>query len=397
MKRFYALLVLISALAAALPAAAQISIDEVEAPQESIHFRDRMKSTPVDVDYFSLARYRAERAAIRRERNYLEIGGGLQGSLSSHNDPWIKVSGGDNAIALMATFNLRHVFTKNLFSVETKVSASFGYNRMKVETTTTDDEGKTHTESNGVWFKNQDEFVISVAPSFKMSKNWSYGSIINFRSQFVNGYISRTQQTETDRKSSFMAPGYLDASFGITYKCPREKLPLSVNLSPIALSAVFVEDRLVRENVWDSKPGWQAYGLASENETSKYEGGSSVQIDLDRTFGKNGFLRYRTSLYSFLGWITNIGLKNKVSDYSEYKKQLDAYNNWTADSGTVRPPKPNLPVHPTVRWSNTIDIKATKYISTTLSFELYYNRAQNVDVQTRTLLSVGFSYTFKNK
>ena len=132
MKRFYALLVLISALAAALPAAAQISIDEVEAPQESIHFRDRMKSTPVDVDYFSLARYRAERAAIRRERNYLEIGGGLQGSLSSHNDPWIKVSGGDNAIALMATFNLRHVFTKNLFSVETKVSASFGYNRMKV-------------------------------------------------------------------------------------------------------------------------------------------------------------------------------------------------------------------------------------------------------------------------
>ena len=88
MKRFYALLVLISALAATLPAAAQISIDEVEAPQESIHFRDRMKSTPVDVDYFSLARYRAERAAIRRERNYLEIGGGLQGSLSSHNDPW---------------------------------------------------------------------------------------------------------------------------------------------------------------------------------------------------------------------------------------------------------------------------------------------------------------------
>ena len=395
MKRFYAIFLL--ALATALPAAAQISIDEVEAPQESIRFRDRMKSTAVDVDYFSLARYRAERAAIRKERNYLEIGGKLQGSLSSHNDPWIKVSGGDNAIALLATVNVRHVFTKNLFSIETKVSASFGYNRMKVETTTTDEEGKTHTESNGVWFKNQDEFVFSVAPSFKMSKNWSYGSIINFRSQFVNGYISRTQQTETDRKSSFMAPGYLDASFGITYKCPKEKLPLSVNLSPIALSAVFVEDRLVRENVWDSKPGWQAYGLASEDATSKNEGGYSVQIDFDRTFGKDGFLRYRTSLYSFLGWITNIGLKNKVNDYSEYKKRLDAYNNWTADSGTERPPKPNLPVHPTVRWSNTIDIRATKYISTTLSFELYYNRAQNVDVQTRTLLSVGLSYTFKNK
>lgn len=59
--------------------------------------------------------------------------------------------------------------------------------------------------------------------------------------------------------------------------------------------------------------------------------------------------------------------------------------------------KPRLPIHPTVRWENTIDIKATKYLSTTLSFQLYYNRAQNVSVQTRTLLSVGLSYTFKNK
>ena len=50
-----------------------------------------------------------------------------------------------------------------------------------------------------------------------------------------------------------------------------------------------------------------------------------------------------------------------------------------------------------MRWTNTIDIKATKFITTTLSFELYYNRAQNVDVQTKTLLSVGLTYTFKNK
>ncbi len=50
-----------------------------------------------------------------------------------------------------------------------------------------------------------------------------------------------------------------------------------------------------------------------------------------------------------------------------------------------------------VRWTNTIDIKATKYLSTTFNFELYYNRAQNVKVQTKMLLSVGLSYTFKNK
>ena len=50
-----------------------------------------------------------------------------------------------------------------------------------------------------------------------------------------------------------------------------------------------------------------------------------------------------------------------------------------------------------MRWDNTLDIRATKYLATSISFQLYYNRAQNVDVQTRTLLSVGLSYTFKNK
>ena len=81
-------------------------------------------------------------------------------------------------------------------------TSKLGYNRMKVETQRLDADGKPMVDDNGnnimdsegVWFKNQDEFVVSVAPSFKMSENWSYGSILNFRSQFVNGYKSRTEQ-----------------------------------------------------------------------------------------------------------------------------------------------------------------------------------------------------------
>ncbi|MDE6046189.1 MAG: DUF3078 domain-containing protein, partial [Alistipes sp.] len=178
-----------------------------------------------------------------------------------------------------------------------------------------------------------------------------------------------------------------------TYKCPKPKFPIVVNISPIALSAVFVESGLIRENVWDKKPGWQVYGLGGPDKTSKYEGGSSVQIDFDRTFGKSGFLRYRTMFYTFYGWITDIGQDNKLRSYHHY---LQAMEQWTAGEQNISD-KPQLAIHPTVRWTNTIDIKATKYLSTTLSFELYYNRAQNVDVQTKTLLSVGLSYTFKNK
>ncbi len=391
MKRLHTLLAALILLVSGLPAAAQISIDEVKAEPQDVKFRDELKSTSVDVDYFSLARYKAERAAIRRERNDLEIGTGLQGTLTSYNDPWISVSGGDNSIALVATFNLRHLFKKNLFSIETKFSAKIGYNRMKVETT---DSESGETVSNGVWFKNQDELLFWVNPAFTLAKNWTYGSTFQFRSQFVNGYKSRTEQEREHLKSTFLSPGYLDISLGLTYKSPHPKFPIAVNISPVAMSAVFVESATIRNNSWDSnKPGWESYGLASADETSKYEGGSSVEINFDRTFGKTGYLRYRTTLFSFYGWITDIGKPNKIRDYSDYE---NAYAEWEA-AGKDPKTKPWLPIHPTVRWTNTLDIKATKFITTTVSFQLYYNRAQNVDVQTQTLLSVGLTYTFKNK
>ena len=402
MKYFYLLFGLIPALLAGNPAFAQISIDEVDAKEDKVTFQDKLKSTSVDVDYFSLARYKAERAAIRKERNYLEFSGGIQGSLTSYNDPWISVSGGDNSIALTAVFGLRHLFTKNLFTLETKFNAKLGYNRMKVETTQKDDEGNEYTDSEGIWFKNQDEFVISVAPSFKMSDNWSYGSILNFRSQFVNGYKSRSEQEKKHLKSKFMTPGYLDISLGITYKSPQKKFPITVNMSPLALNATFAESdwirmRQVGDDGKEIKPAYP-YGIEDPEKTSKYEGGSSVEIGFDRTFGKTGYLRYITTVFSFYGWITDIGQKNKISDYTKY---LEAYDKWADKEDTSVghdiKDKPRLPIHPTVRWENTLEIKATKYLSTKVSFQLYYNRAQNVDVQTRTLLQVGLTYTFKNK
>lgn len=384
------LLAAFAACGAVFPAAAQISVDEIDTEESTASFCNEVRPSVVDPVFFNRARYRAERAAIRKERNFLEFGAALQGSLTAYNESWIATSGGDNSIAMVATLYLHHTFKKNLFSIETKFSANVGYNRMKVESTA--DDGST--VSNGVWFKNQDEFSFSTAPAFRMSKNWTYGSIIKFRSQFMNGYISRTQQSPTDRNNSFMSPAYLDASLGITYTCPVKQLPVVVNLSPVALSAVFVESALVRSNVWDDKAGWEAYGLAWPDQTAKYEGGSSIQIDFDRTFGRREVIRYRTTLFSFFGWMTNLVTENKFNKYQAYK---EAYDKWSAQENPLLEEKPMLAIHPTVRWENTIEIRATKHLSTSLNFQLYYNRAQNLDVQTKTLLSVGLSYTFKNK
>lgn len=393
------------ALVAAMPARAQFTIDRVEPKKESINFTtaDTLKKTTADTEYFSRARYRAERAAIRKERNTLEITSGLQGTLTSYNDPWVDVSGGDNSIAIVASLYLNHKFTKNLFSVETKFEGKFGYNRMKVEMpmfdaatgdAMVDEAGNQLMDREGIWFKNQDEFSIQISPSWKMSKNWSYGATFKFRSQIAKGYVSRTEQERKDLKSSFMTPGYLDLSVGLKYACPSKKFPIKVDLSPLALSAVYANNSWIRREQYDEdgnriKKAFN-YGIEDPDKSAKYEGGSSIQLDFDRTFGKNEYLRYRTTLFSFWGWITNLGLDNKVKRWDAYKEALEAWD------GNIKT-KPRLPIHPTVRWENTIDIKATKFLTTSISFQLYYNRAQNTSIQTKTLLSVGLSYTFKNK
>ncbi len=379
MKKFYTLVLMLLPF---LGVQAQISIDEVKAEQRA-EFRDSVKTTSADTEYYNEARYRAERAAIRKERNFLEIGAAVQGTLSSYNDAWIATSGGDNAIAVMATARLHHIFTKEKFTIETKFDAKFGYNRMNVE----HDDGT----DEGIWFKNQDEFAISTAPAYKFSKNWNFGSILKFRSQFANGYVSRTEQESMHRKSRFLSPGYFDVSVGFTYNCPLERFPVKVNLSPIAMSATFNESGSVRENGY-------LYGIENPAESSLWEGGSSLQIDFDRTWGKNGWFRYRTTLYSFFGWITSLAQDNKFRKFDEYTDAMDRWSNPDDKSiGHEMGDKPHLAVHPTVRWENTLEIKATKYISTNINFQLYYNRAQCYDVQLQTLLTVGLSYTFKNK
>lgn len=360
---------------------AQISIDEVKAGEKP-EFRDSVKTTTANADYYNEARLRAERAAIRKERNYLEVGGSLQGTLTAYNDAWINTSGGDNTIAAVAMARLHHIFTKEQFTIETKFDAKFGYNRMKVEYQ--DDMG--NAQDKGVWFKNQDEFQISTAPAYKFAKQWNFGAILKFRSQFANGYKSRTEQEGMHRKSRFMSPGYFDASIGFTYNCPLKQFPVKVNLSPIAASGTFVCSETVRENGF-------LYGITNVEDDTRWEGGSSIQVDFDRTWGKNGWFRYRTTLYSFYGWITSIDQDNKYRKFDEYKA---AMLKWE-EAGKVAADKPVLAIHPNLRWENTIEIKATKFISTQINFQLYYNRAQNYDVQLQTLLSVGLAYTFKNR
>lgn len=391
------LAMMVALLVLPLVASAQMTIDELKpTKQKSVSkFQESVKTEDsLSNDYFSLARYRAERAAIRKERNTLEIISSLQGSMTAYNDPWVNTSGGDNTTAILGSFTLNHKYQREKLTLTSKVTANFGFNRVKIDVT--DDEGITTNE--GVWYKNQDLLSISVAPTISISSKWSYGTTFAFRTQFANGYVSRSQQGGVELKSGFMAPGYLDVSGGMTYKSTSKTLPFTINIAPLALSAIYVSNETIRENfvyqfsehIEDNWKYTEPYGV-SPYVSSKYEGGSSIQIDFDRTFEKLSKIRYTTTLYSFYGWMTQSSYKNIVEDYDDY---IIALAEWNETQTGV---KPILGIRPTIRWENTISIPATDIISTTIKFQLYYNKAQDLKIQTQTYLSVGLSYTFKNK
>ena len=350
MKRFYTTII---ALFVASAAMAQVSIDEVATSPEQKSIETDMKSQAVDANYVSEAAERAERLAIRKERNTVDFTANLHGSLTAFSESW--QAAGDNTITILANLNFLHTYKKGRFSLTNTASAKFGYNNMKMEL-----EGK----QKGVWFKNVDEVAISTSPQWALVKDWSYGANVKFRTQLAPGYGARgDKQIGNPRASNFMTPGYLDASLGFTYILPSEKFPLKVNLAPIAMSATYRDDIRTSNN----------YGVDEPNR-SKYEGGLSVQLDFDKTWGKNGWLRYRTTAYSFYGWITDLSKWLRADDRAACKH-----------------------VVPTLRWENTIDIKATKYISTQIYVQLYYNKTEIDMLQVQSMLSVGLTYTFKNK
>lgn len=375
MKKIFTICSLILA-TSALTASAQVSV-EAATPQEQPVFENKVKTDAAQPGFSSEAKARAERAAIRKERNTIEFNVGVNGSLSNFNSKWQDVNGSVNSITGIANILFTHSFKKGKFTIDNKFTGKLGA-----------------TSKSSVWTKSQDEWFVSTAPAYRISDNWNFGAIFSLRSQFANGVDGNNVRT-----SSCFAPAYLNVSVGFTYVCPNKKFPVKINLSPISMNVTYVTNDMVHRAFF-AKKGFKdaagnaiayndfkadkslltpeqrntayCYGLTLANGNSRYEGGSSVQIDFDRTFGKTGVFRYRTTFYGFYGWINEIA---QQSDKDMHYAHL----------------------LPTMRWEHTIDIKATKYLSTQFYFQMYYNKAQVNSLQTQIILGVGLSYTFKNK
>lgn len=311
-----------------MPLSAQFTIRD--RPKATELLAPELKDVPIvptpsyKSEYITDAGLKDIKRKKRKERNYIELTTRM-GLSQTQFENWS--SGGDNTLNVRAQIDFKHAFKVNKFSTETNINTRYGLNYIEKKK-----------------FKNEDEFKINLATRWQMHKNWSYSANGTLRSQFMDGYKNKDDKI---KRSTFMAPGYLDLSVGITYK----KKPLTVLVSPVGGSARFVLDKEM------SDLGWHG---VEKGKRTKWQAGPSMKINFDDNYWKN-VLRIRSEMYSFT----------------------------------------NIKTNPNFRWETTIDIKATKFLSTTIYGQLRYDELSKAEkpksMQYRYSISVNLSYTFKNK
>ena len=211
-------------------------------------------------------------------------------------------------------------------------------------------------EEKGKPNKSEDKIEFDSKLGIKSgSEKLLYSVLLNFRSQFANGY--NYPDTET-KISGFMAPAYFNLGLGADFK-PSEKVSFFV--SPLNSKITIVSDKVL------SDAG--AFGV-DPGKKSRFEMGALVKAQL------------KTSV------VENVNIDTQLSLFSNY---LDTPQNID------------------ILWDFVVNMKINNYLSANFIANLIYDDdikiavdsnndgitdAIGPRVQFKQLLGVGFSYNF---
>lgn len=204
------------------------------------------------------------------------------------------------------------------------------------------------------WWKTDDRIDFTSKYGIKASDVLYYAGLVNFKSQFSDGY---NYPNDSVKISRFMAPGYLLLSLGIDY---IPKPSFNVFFAPLTAKFTFVLDETL------SDAG--AFGV---------DPGDAVKTE----FGSYLRASYKKDI------MENITLQTK----------LDLFSNYLKNFGNID-----------VSWETLIAMKVNKLISATLSTHLLYDQditifdekddgtmeSYNSKVQFKEVLAVGLTLKF---
>ncbi len=220
--------------------------------------------------------------------------------------------------------------------------------------------------------KNEDKIDFSSMYGHKAFKQWNYAVLLNFKSQFANGY---NYPNDSVVVSHFMAPAYVVGSMGMDYKTKDNHL--SFYLSPVTSKTTIVNDqRLANEGAYGVKPA-----------------------QYDTVNGVYGIRQYgQKVLYQFGGYL-KFAYRVEIFKNVTFATKLDLFSNYLKDPQNI-----------VVNWENILTMKVNKFLVATVSTNMIYDNNVPVPVtrtidgisvlgtgprlQFKEVLAVGVSYKF---
>ncbi|MBN2614073.1 MAG: DUF3078 domain-containing protein [Bacteroidales bacterium] len=228
-------------------------------------------------------------------------------------------TGGESAVTGQATIDYLLKYKKKRFSFTHSAHMAYGisgYFNKGVE-------------------KTDDKLDLNFTVSHKMSKKWEFSGMAIFKSQFTNGY---NYPNDSVLASTFMAPGYLTVSLGLTFS-PSKKLQMFI--SPLAGKMTFVLNQDLANK--------GAYGVTK----AVYDSLGDILVPGRRYFGQLGL--------NFL-----CTYKAKVMNNIHYLTNLNLYNNYIE-------PQPDMRWQVDMDWDNRFTFKINDHFVTLLYLHLKYN------------------------
>jgi hypothetical protein len=202
--------------------------------------------------------------------------------------------------------------------------------------------------------KSDDRIGLTTKYGYEIAKSLYLSALIDYRSQFTNGYLYASDTAKPQLVSRFMAPAYVLFSPGLDFK-PNDQL--SVFFSPVTARYVIVMD--------DHLAAQGAFGVDT---------GKHVKSEFGAYFSFN--------------WVSQIA-KNIV-----YKTRCDLFSDYKHNPQNID-----------VFWTNTLNLQVNKHISANISLDMIYDDDVKVFKNTKTgvmgprlqikeVIGVGFTAKF---
>lgn len=268
-------------------------------------------------------------------------------------------AGGQNSVSIGALLTLKANYKKGNNSWDNSLDLAYGMLQV----------GSAPLQ------KNEDKIDFSSKYGrYAFANHWYYTALVNFKSQFANGY---NYPNDSVVVSHFMAPAYVLGSIGLDYKTKDNSL--SFYISPVTSKTTIVNDqKLANEG---------SYGV------------KAAQYDTNKVTGVYGITKYGEKVLNQFGGYMKFTFKKDIFKNVNFATKLELFSNYLKDPQNI-----------VVNWENILTMKVNKFLVATISTNMIYDNNVPVPVtrtidgvsvlgtgprlQFKEVLAIGLSYKF---